>query len=81
MSLRHYKDVFDGYKLDRNVFQWWVSGVNESHREFFDLVLDFYSKNQSVLVEKQKKGLGTDQTPINYLGNQWYRFENVTIDI
>ena len=67
-SLRHYKDVFNGYKLDRGMyFNGGFQIVNESHREFFDLVLDFYSKNQSVLVEKQKKGLGTDQTPINYL--------------
>ena len=41
--------------------------VNESHKEFFDEVLDFYFKNQDVLREKQKSGLGTDQTPINYL--------------
>lgn len=67
-SLRHYKDVFDGYKLDRGMyFNGGFQIVNESHREFFDLVLDFYSKNQSTLVAKQKAGLGTDQTPINYL--------------
>lgn len=67
-SLRHYKDVFDGYRLDRGMyFNGGFQIVNESHREFFDLVLDFYSKNQSTLVAKQKAGLGTDQTPINYL--------------
>lgn len=67
-SLRHYKDVFDGYNLDRGMyFNGGFQIVNESHREFFDLVLDFYFKNQFTLVAKQKAGLGTDQTPINYL--------------
>ena len=67
-SLRHYKDLFDGYKLDRGMyFNGGFQIVNESHREFFDMVLDFYEKNKLVLVEKQKSGLGTDQTPINYL--------------
>ena len=67
-SIRHYRDLFDGYKLDRGMyFNGGFQIVNESHREFFDMVLDFYKKNKSILVEKQKSGLGTDQTPINYL--------------
>ena len=67
-SLRHYKDMFNGYKLDRGLyFNGGFQIVNEDHREFFDYVLDFYSKNQQTLVEKQKAGLGTDQTVINYL--------------
>ena len=67
-SLRHYKDMFDGYKVDRGLyFNGGFQIVNESHREFFDFVLDFYFKNQGILVEKQKAGLGTDQTVINYL--------------
>jgi hypothetical protein len=67
-SLRHYKDIFDGYKLDRGLyFNGGFQIVNESHREFFDFVLDYYFKNQDTLVEKQKAGLGTDQTVINYL--------------
>ena len=67
-SLRHYKDMFDGYKLDRGLyFNGGFQIVNESHREFFDFVLDYYFKNQDTLVEKQKAGLGTDQTVINYL--------------
>lgn len=67
-SLRHYKEMFDGYKLDRGLyFNGGFQIVNESHKEFFDKVLDFYNKNQTTLVEKQKSGLGTDQTPINYL--------------
>ena len=67
-SLRHYKDMFDGYKLDRGLyFNGGFQIVNESHREFFDFVLDYYSKNQSTLVEKQKAGVGTYQTGIKYL--------------
>jgi len=42
--------------------------VNGKHKEFFDSVLDFYMKNSDKLLSVQKaNGLGTDQTPINYL--------------
>ena len=45
-SLRHYKELFNGFKVDRGLY---VNGgfkiVNETHKEFFDEVLDFYSKN------------------------------------
>jgi lipopolysaccharide biosynthesis glycosyltransferase len=67
-SLRHYKELFDGYKLDRGLyFNGGFQIVNETHKEFFDKVLEFYNNNKQILVEKQKSGLGTDQTPINYL--------------
>ena len=67
-SLRHYKELFNGFKVDRGLyFNGGFQIVNETHKEFFDEVLDFYSKNQDILREKQKSGLGTDQTPINYL--------------
>ena len=41
--------------------------VNKSHKDFFDEVLNFYFENSDILREKQKAGLSTDQTPINYL--------------
>tara|TARA_B100001094_G_C18030905_1_gene720069 strand:+ start:171 stop:941 length:771 start_codon:yes stop_codon:yes gene_type:complete len=67
-SLRHYKELFNGFKVDRGLyFNGGFQIVNETHKEFFNEVLDFYSKNQDILREKQKSGLGTDQTPINYL--------------
>ena len=67
-SLRLYKDLFDNYKVDRGLyFNGGFQIVNEVHREFFDEVLEFYFDNQDILREKQKTGLGTDQTPINYL--------------
>jgi len=70
-SIRHYKDIFGGYKLDRGMyFNGGFQIVNDTHKEFFNDVLEFYNNNQSVLVEKQKSGLGTDQTPINYLVQQ-----------
>jgi len=70
-SIRHYKDMFDGYKLDRGIyFNGGFQIVNDTHKEFFNDVLEFYNNNQSTLVEKQKSGLGTDQTPINYLVQQ-----------
>jgi len=67
-SIRLYKDLFNDYKLDRSkYFNGGFQIVNDSHRDFFKLVLEFYKANSSVLVEKQKQHLGTDQTPINYL--------------
>lgn len=67
-SIRHYKDIFDGYNIDRGYYiNCGFQIVNETHKDFFNLVLDFYQKNQKILVEKQKSGLGTDQTPVNYL--------------
>ncbi len=67
-SLRHYKDLFNNFKVERGLyFNGGFQIVNESHKEFFDEVLDFYFTNQDVLREKQKSGLSTDQTPINYL--------------
>jgi len=67
-SIRHYKDVFDNYKLDRGLyFNGGFQIVNEIHKPFFKEVLEFYYANKGVFVEKQKASLGTDQTPINYL--------------
>lgn len=67
-SLRHYRDLFDSYRVERGLyFNGGFQIVNEEHKEFFDEVLDFYFTNQDILREKQKSGLSTDQTPINYL--------------
>ncbi len=42
--------------------------VNKKHKDFFDLVVKFYMDNSDKLLSVQKaNGLGTDQTPINYL--------------
>ena len=65
---RHYKDLFDGFDVERGMyFNGGFQIVNESHKEFFEEVLEFYFKNSVILREKQKAGLSTDQTPINYL--------------
>ena len=67
-SLRHYKDLFDNFEIERGLyFNGGFQIVNENHKQFFDEVLDFYFTNQDTLIEKQKSGLSTDQTPINYL--------------
>ena len=67
-SIRHYKDLFDNYKLDRGMyFNGGFQIVNESHKHLFDEIINFYKEHKSILCEKQKSGLGTDQTPINYL--------------
>ena len=42
-SLRHYKDLFDNFTVERGLyFNGGFQIVNESHKEFFDEVLDFY---------------------------------------
>ena len=67
-SIRHYKDLFDNYKLDRGMyFNGGFQIVNESHKHLFDEIINFYKEHKNILCEKQKAGLGTDQTPINYL--------------
>ena len=67
-SLRHYKDIFNNFKIDRGLyFNGGFQIINEDHKGFFKKVLEFYFKNADILREKQKSGLSTDQTPINYL--------------
>lgn len=67
-SIRHYKDLFNGFKIDRGIyFNGGFQIVNETHKPFFDKVIEFYNEHKDVLVEKQKAGLGTDQTVVNYL--------------
>jgi len=42
--------------------------VNKKHKQFFQDVIKFYFMNKDNLLETQKTfGVGTDQTPINYL--------------
>lgn len=72
-SLRMYeKEFFSDVKV--NPWKYFNGGfqiVNETHKEFFDVVLDFYMSNQDKLLSIQtQNGLGTDQTPINYLVTQ-----------
>ena len=67
-SLRHYKDLFDNFQVERGMyFNGGFQIVNKNHKDFFDEVLEFYFENSVTLREKQKAGLSTDQTPINYL--------------
>ena len=67
-SLRHYKDLFDNFQVERGMyFNGGFQIVNMNHKDFFDEVLEFYFENSVTLREKQKAGLSTDQTPINYL--------------
>lgn len=67
-SLRHYKDLFNNFNVDRGLyFNGGFQIVNGAHKDFFEEVLKFYSENADTLRKKQKSGLSTDQTPINYL--------------
>ena len=67
-SISEYKSLFDNFNLDRGLyFNGGFQIVNKTHESFFETVLAFYEKNKYTLIETQKKGLGTDQTPVNYL--------------
>ena len=42
--------------------------VNETHRDFFTQVIDFYNENAKLLRQVEKEWhAGTDQTPVNFL--------------
>ena len=62
-----------------NCFEYYNSGfqvVNKTHREFFNTMREFYSQNSNTIQWCQKTyGVGTDQTPLNYLLRQ----ENVDV--
>lgn len=67
-SILEYKSFFNNFNLDRGLyFNGGFQIVNRTHESFFETVLTFYEKNKYTLIETQKKGLGTDQTPVNYL--------------
>ena len=77
-SIRHYSDLFDNFKIDRgNYFNGGFQIVSKKHKEFFKLVLEFYITNKNTLLEKQKAGLGTDQTCVNYLA----QMSGISLDI
>lgn len=62
-----------------NCFEYYNSGfqiVNKTHREFFTTMREFYTQNSDTILWCQKTyGVGTDQTPLNYL----LRRENVDV--
>jgi len=68
-------EVYQHYVFkDQDVVEFWkyfncgFQVVNKKHKEFFNTVKEFYSNNQQMLIELQNKvGLGSDQTPFNFL--------------
>ena len=68
-GMEHYKEfVFNG-----DWFNYWEYGnsgfqiVNDSHRDFFQHMRDFYFENiENINMIQQKWGTGTDQTPLNF---------------
>ena len=68
-SILGYKDFFDGFELDST--KYFRSGFmvfNETHRDFFTQVTDFYNENADLLRQVEKEWhAGTDQTPVNIL--------------
>ncbi len=68
-GMEHYsKYVYDG-----EWFDYWKYGnsgfqiVNDTHRDFFQHMRDFYFENiEQINTIQQKYGIGTDQTPLNF---------------
>jgi len=68
-------EVYQHYVFkDHNVVPFWeyynagMQIVNKNHKEFFNTMKSFYDNNKPTLLEIQNKiGLGSDQTPFNYL--------------
>ena len=68
-GMEHYsKYVYDG-----EWFDYWKYGnsgfqiVNDTHRDFFKHMRDFYFENiEQINTIQQKYGIGTDQTPLNF---------------
>jgi predicted O-methyltransferase YrrM len=69
-SIENYsKHIFDGQMIE-----WWkyINGgfqiVNNTHRQFFQNIINFYFTNQDNLIKLQDTyHTGTDQTPLNFL--------------
>jgi len=68
-GMEHYsKYVYNGAWF--NYWEYGNSGfqiVNDSHRDFFQYMRDFYFENiENINMIQQKWGVGTDQTPLNF---------------
>ena len=68
-GMEHYsKYVYDGAWFD--FWKYGNSGfqiVNNTHREFFNYMREFYLENSNIIRRIQDTyGIGTDQTPLNY---------------
>ena len=69
-SIENYgKYFFNGHNMD---FTKYIDCgfviINETHRDFFKQVIDFYNENAELLRQVEKEWhAGTDQTPVNFL--------------
>ena len=69
-SIENYgKYFFNGHNMD---FTKYIDCgfviVNDTHRDFFKQVIDFYNENAELLRQVEKEWhAGTDQTPVNFL--------------
>lgn len=73
LSVKHYEPFFPGISIDwGDYFNTGVIVANNSHKEFFDLNIEFYRKNKKNFLNRNilDKALGSDQTPFNYLLRQ-----------
>ena len=69
-SIENYsKHFFDGYMIPW--YYYFDSGMlifNETHKEFFKMIIDFFHTNRENLLNAEKTWhAGTDQTPVNFL--------------
>lgn len=78
-SMENYKEHLFQDQPMFNCFEYYNSGfqvVNKQHREFFNTMRSFYESNAEMIQWCQKSyGVGTDQTPLNYL----LRKENIEV--
>ena len=68
-SMENYsKHIFEDY-----MSKWWeyidcgFIIANETHKEFFKKIIDYYNNNAQTFKELEKLNVGTDQTPVNLL--------------
>lgn len=70
-SIENYKEHLFNHEPIVNWYEYFNSGfqiVNKSHREFFNTMRKFYEENSDQIKWcQQTYGVGTDQTPLNYL--------------
>jgi lipopolysaccharide biosynthesis glycosyltransferase len=71
-GIKAYQRFFPG--VDMPWYDYFNAGftlLNRGHRRFFQAILEFYRANRAALLELEKEdGLGTDQTPVNFLARR-----------
>jgi lipopolysaccharide biosynthesis glycosyltransferase len=70
-SMSAYQRFFPDVRLGwHDYFNAGFQLVDARHRPFYETILRFYRANRHALLEQEEHGLGTDQTPVNFLARQ-----------